>query len=55
MVIGCVWVVVGASAWFVRSEPWLALLLLVLALVGSVVILRFRRAARDGQVSGGNL
>ena len=44
-IIALVWTVVGTSAWFVRSQPWLVAVALAAALVGTIVILRFRRTS----------
>ncbi len=40
--IALVWAVVGTSAWFVRSRWWVVAVLLASAVIGTVVILRFR-------------
>ena len=47
--VALVWLVVGASAWFVRSRWWIVAVLLSSALIGTIFILRFRRAPRHDQ------
>ena len=41
--IALVWAVVGTSAWLVRSRAWIVAALGVSAVIGTIVILRFRR------------
>ncbi len=43
LTIALVWTVVGASAWALSSR-WLTVVLVVAALIGSIVVLRWRRA-----------
>ena len=47
--IALVWIAVGASAWLVRSRWWIVAVLLASALIGTIVILRFRRTPRHDE------